>query len=354
MKAAGMKVLMTADAVGGVWTYALELIRALPRAEFALAVMGPPMSAEQRLEARALGVALYESAYRLEWMDDSWDDVRAAGGWLLDIAAAFRPDIVHLNGYAHGVLPWNAPVVMVGHSCVNSWWEAVKGEPAGWDRYSEAVRAGLQAADVVVAPSRAMLAALERHYGVRGGMAIPNGRSLAIPPEPKQELVFAAGRLWDEAKNIRALTAVARSLPWPVYVAGDSSGPRPPASVAFEGVHLLGRLGPRELARWYARAAIYALPARYEPFGLTVLEAALAGCALVLGDIPSLRENWDGAAVFVNDASLGAALGGLIRDAPRRTALQEAARERARRFSPAAMAAGYEQAYAAAEALCAS
>ncbi len=33
------------------------------------------------------------------------------------------------------------------------------------------------------------------------------------------------------------------------------------------------------------------LPARYEPFGLSVLEAALSGCALVLGDIPSLRES---------------------------------------------------------------
>lgn len=30
-----------------------------------------------------------------------------------------------------------------------------------------------------------------------------------------------------------------------------------------------------------------------------MLEAAAAGCALVLGDIPSLREHWDGAAEFV-------------------------------------------------------
>ena len=46
-------------------------------------------------------------------------------------------------------------------------------------------------------------------------------------------------------------------------------------------------------------AAIYALPARYEPFRLEVLEAAAPGCALVLGDIASLRELWDGAALFV-------------------------------------------------------
>ena len=52
--------------------------------------------------------------------------------------------------------------------------------------------------------------------------------------------------------------------------------------------------------RGIARAAIYALPAHYEPFGLSILEAAMSGCALVLGDIPSLREIWGDAAVFVH------------------------------------------------------
>jgi glycosyltransferase involved in cell wall biosynthesis len=48
------------------------------------------------------------------------------------------------------------------------------------------------------------------------------------------------------------------------------------------------------------RAAIFAHPALYEPFGLCVLEAARARCCLVLSDIPSLRELWDGAAVFID------------------------------------------------------
>jgi glycosyltransferase involved in cell wall biosynthesis len=64
-------------------------------------------------------------------------------------------------------------------------------------------------------------------------------------------------------------------------------------------VRQLGHLSNHQLRDWYRRAAIYALPARYEPFGLSVLEAARAGCALVLGDIASLRENWHGAALFV-------------------------------------------------------
>jgi glycogen synthase len=84
------------------------------------------------------------------------------------------------------------------------------------------------------------------------------------------------------------------------------------------------------------RAAIYALPARYEPFGLSILEAAQRGCALVLGDIESLRENWTGAAVFVppDDVDeLGRTIRRLIAEPETRRALGSTARRRARRFS---------------------
>src|SRR6202162_3625024 len=48
-----------------------------------------------------------------------------------------------------------------------------------------------------------------------------------------------------------------------------------------------------------AAAAIFVAPASYEPFVLSILEATLSICALILGDISSLRENWNGAASFV-------------------------------------------------------
>jgi glycosyltransferase involved in cell wall biosynthesis len=90
-------------------------------------------------------------------------------------------------------------------------------------------------------------------------------------------------------------------------------------------------------------------PARYEPFGLAVLEAALSGCALVLGDIPSLRETWEGAAEFAppdDDAALAARVRALAADGPRRAALSASARERALAFGPARMAEGYLDVYA--------
>jgi glycosyltransferase involved in cell wall biosynthesis len=97
-----------------------------------------------------------------------------------------------------------------------------------------------------------------------------------------------------------------------------------------------------------SRAAILVLPARYEPFGLSALEAGLSGCALVLGDIPSLREIWHEAAIFVDpDDTLGFtnALNSLVEDARRRKDFGRRARARALTFSPHQMANEYLTAY---------
>lgn len=353
-----MKLLMTADAVGGVWTYALELARALAPygIEIALAIMGNPPSSMQRRELRAVpNVTLYESRYKLEWMDDPWPDVDAAGDWLLDLDANVAPDIVHLNGYAHAALAWNAPKLVVCHSCVLSWWQAVKGEPAPgiWCTYRQRVSDGVHAADYLVAPSETMLSAIISLYGRPScpTLVVPNGRDAALfPPREKHPYIFSAGRLWDEAKNIAALESVSSSLEWPVYVAGNSRGagtsaqPQP----SIRHCHSLGFLDARELSGWLASASIFCLPARYEPFGLGALEAALAGCALVLGDIPSLREIWDSAAIFAppdDHEALAAALARLIENSSYRRKCASRARLRAAAFTPMRMAQRYLSIY---------
>ena len=350
---------MTADTVGGVWTYALDLARgfALLGHAVTLATMGAPLSPEQWAEARdTTNLDIRESGYKLEWMDDPWKDVAHAGEWLLALEQETRPDIVHLNGFAHGTLPWQAPTLVVAHSCVLTWWRAVKGEDApmpDWSRYHAAVQGGLRAADAVAAPTQAMADTLNAAYGPLPAdvTIIPNGRDSAhYHSAAKEPFLLTAGRLWDEAKNVRALAAVAPRLPWPVYVAGDTAEPGladKPTDTA-PCLHALGRLSPPALADWMARAAIYALPARYEPFGLSALEAALSGCALVLGDIPTLREVWGDAALFVapNDTdALEAALTCLVEDPAKRERLAAAATARTRRYTVRRMAAGYQRLY---------
>src|ERR1700759_836357 len=118
------RILMTTDCVGGVWNYSLDLAEGLAPygVQIGLATMGPPPSRSQRVEAAGIAnIEIFESNYKLEWMDSPWAEVDAASIWLADLARNFRPDIIHLNGFSHAALNWNAPVVMVAHSCVRSW-----------------------------------------------------------------------------------------------------------------------------------------------------------------------------------------------------------------------------------------
>jgi len=349
------RVLMTTDTLSGVWTYALELTRALGERgiEVSLTTMGAPLSPSQREEVREIGaLEVYEGGYKLEWMENPWDDVRKAGEWLLRLEERIEPEVVHLNDYAHGALAWRAPVLIAGHWCRLSWRQATQGRatPEEYDRYRREVARGLAAAEIVMAPTRAMLQSLKENYGdLRDGRVAPDGRDPAyFTPAAKHEFVFSAGRLCDEAKNIAALGRIAPHLLWPVLVAGEQ--PHPGGGAAELGnIHLLGQLSPQRMAAWLSHAAIFSLPAHYEPFGLTALEAGLAGCALVLGDIPSLREVWGEAALFVppdDENALCRVIEELIADPDWRAAYSARARRRALEFTPGRMAEVYLAAYA--------
>src|SRR5205085_12026072 len=169
---------------------------------------------------------------------------------------------------------------------------------------------------------------------------VPNGREISFRHVAKEPFIFSSGRLWDEAKNISTLAGIASELAWPVNVAGDTHEPGG-KSISFTNVRLLGRLNASQMAEQFERASIYCLPVRYEPFGLSALEAALAGCALVLGDIPSQREIWADTALYVRPEDtdgLEGALRMLIEDESLRLELAAQARSRALMFSPQRMA----------------
>ncbi|MBV8054933.1 MAG: glycosyltransferase family 4 protein [Deltaproteobacteria bacterium] len=350
------RVLMTADAIGGVWTYAVELAKCLTAhdIEIAVATMGIRPSRNQSAElTRIPRTFLFESDFKLEWMNNPWSDVERAGAWLLDIEDSFRPDIVHLNGYVHAALPWHVPVVVIAHSCVLSWWKAVRGieAPSEWALYRRLVRLGILAADAVIAPSQAMLKEIHCWYGKpRREAVIPNGRDPHLfRPSEKYAYVFSVGRLWDDAKNISALDAIADELEWPVFIAGDRISPNGDILQMSKST-MLGRLSPTHLSEWLGAAPICTLPARYEPFGLCELEAGLSGCALVLGDIESLRETWHDAALFISPedhAGLRDALNHLIRSPKLLNNLAQRAYQRALAFDSERMTKAYLEIYRA-------
>ena len=195
-------------------------------------------------------------------------------------------------------------MLVVAHSCVLSWWQAVY----------HAVRSG-------------GLGTLRQPRGRRVGCGRPGGRSVArqcsIALSKSTTVLMTAqdrgdlngrdsrGMVKPDKRPSVIVSAVSgtkrrTSTPWTASPPGSTGRCRSPAhrnglmaARAAEEPPCLGVVPSDELVRLYGDASIFALPARYEPFGLSILEAALSGCALVLGDIPSLRELWAGAAVFV-------------------------------------------------------
>jgi glycosyltransferase involved in cell wall biosynthesis len=135
----------------------------------------------------------------------------------------------------------------------------------------------------------------------------------------------------------------------PVYAAGSCAGPNG-ASIDLRAVRCLGAVDSEDVRLHFASAAVFASTALYEPFGLAVLEAAQSATPLVLSDIATFRELWDGAAIFVephDPVALAETLRALLTSAERRARLGELARVRAARFSARAMAAGVLRAYRA-------
>lgn len=357
MSAGISHVFMTADAVGGVWTYAIDLAQGLAMrgVRTTLAVLGPsPGPAQRRAAGKVRGLDLIDTGLALDWTAERRDEVALAGRRIAELAAASGADLVHLNSPALAAeARFAQPVVGACHSCLSTWWSAVRGgdPPEDFRWRIEALARGYAACDGLVAPTAAFAQATEAAYGRRPAVVL-NGRApaAAAPVAKSHELVFTAGRLWDEGKNAATLDAVARELACPVFAAGPTRGPNG-AEASLPSLHLLGQLDDAAMHYWLCRARVFASLARYEPFGLSALEAAQVGCALVLSDIATFRELWDGAAIFVapdDVAGAAEALRRLTRDRELAERLGAAAKARAAAFSLEVMAEEVLQAYAAA------
>ena len=114
-------------------------------------------------------------------------------------------------------------------------------------------------------------------------------------------------------------------------------------TAALNAAQTVGVLDAAAMTERLNEAAVFASLALYEPFGLGVLEAAQAGCALVLSDIPTFRELWTGVAVFVAPGDAEAVAGVLDRllDDPIETErLGRLAAARAATFTVKAMTEG--------------
>ena len=374
-----MKLLLETDSIGGVWTFTLRLADALRAAghHVVIAAQGPGLTADQQAQAQAAADVVASWSTRLEWEPDCDDDeLEAAGNWLRALCDTHRIDVAHLCSFAHAARPtWPCARLLTVHSDITTWWHSVHGEapPPMYDRYRQRVRAAAQRVDGLAFVSHAHrdqfhrmhpgLSPREGHRRAATGVVyaglpeaatsrrVPRLSGTRPRPEP---VAFAAGRFDDDGKNLAALAAVAERLGPRLRLAGDFAAEPGSAAAdhpAFANATRLGRLSPESVLREMSAASVFLSPSRYEPYGLAALEAASSGCALVLSDIPTYRELWDGAALFAPTGDAGAwgdAVDAVLATPERRRHLLQAASANAAGRTASRTAKAYLDLYAAA------
>jgi glycogen(starch) synthase len=359
-------VLVTADTMSGSWTYTRELVTGLVTRgiRVTLVSFGEIPLPEQIAWMDLLhGLEYRPTAFRLEWMDDARHDLPESSEFLVNLAREVQPDLLHLHQFCHGDLAIDIPRVVMAHGDLISWSEAVQGctpRPTPWLKwYRETIMRGIAAADAVVAPSACMLSTLISTYNrPRRATIIYPGRNPIFfnPYVSKDDSVLSVGRLLDAGKQVFLLTQ--HTQPFSVCIVGAEQTvpmPRIPiradvkVATAQSCVAIRGPQTEAQLRALYSRAAVYAATARYEPLGLSALEAAFSRCAIVANDIPSFREIWGDAALYfrTNDArSLAEILRKLDADRVMRHAYADRAYARARdRFTTKRMIDDYLDLY---------
>ncbi|MGE5435730.1 MAG: glycosyltransferase family 4 protein [Syntrophothermus sp.] len=340
------KILITSDAIGGVWNFSIDLCKYLSKEDISviIALTGEPLTSEQKKEVSNLpNVTLQYKNYKLEWMPDSLSDIEHSIKWIAYLVHLFRPDVLHFNSFSFAAGNFDLPIVLTAHSDVYSWYDAVKNSRPHieWDNYYSNVKEGLGKADVVTAPSNNMKEYIERFYGTKNIKVIYNGRdSKLFSRRKKENYILSNGRIWDEAKNHKVLIEAASELMIPVLIAGEYKSNDlynlPP------NVTLLGKLSNEEIAKYLSKALLYVHTAKYEPFGLAPLEAGLSKCALVLNDISSLREIWgDNALFFSNKNELISIINELLSNEQLLKTYSEKAYNKALEYSLDRMGANY-------------
>ena len=352
-----MRVLLTTDTVGGVWTYTKVLTEGLliHGHSVALVSFGASPTVDQLswaadLQNHSRNTFRYISSdLPLEWMPEN-DRVHETGAaLLLQVASEFQPDLLHSNQFCFGNLDLAVPRLVVAHSDVLSW--AVACAPAGlpssaWlDRYIHLVQSGLAGADMLVAPTEWMLHAAAAHFDLPPRQQIiHNGRTLPgiDVTAPRFKQAITAGRMDDPSKNLAALCQVNSC---PVLIAG-SSGHKAQTANLPAAISFLGYVSELHLFDLFRGSRVYIAASLYEPFGLAPLEAALCGCAIVAHDIASLREVWGSAALYFRTyTELEQHLHSLLNDDAFFTHTQALSLQRARTYTAEAMTAKYIDLY---------
>ena len=245
-------------------------------------------------------------------------------------------------------MTWRAPVRAV--ATVHDIWPFVAPAPSAHVRAREQTqyRVAAERAASIIAVSSFTKRELVAHLNVAAEriVVIPQG---VPPPLPVRTPALVAGSKRyvlfvgevEPRKDVSTLLAAVRRLPdgmrrdTALVIAGRSRGVDG-GSVPGIRLVLTGEIADdAKLAAWYAGAAAFAFPSKYEGFGLPVLEAMSYGAPVVASDAASIPEVGGDAALYFpcGDAdALAAALARVLQDDALAARLSAAGKARAAQF----------------------
>ena len=321
-----MRILFTADPNGAGWSHTASLARALARRDEDVLVMafGAEPTPGRRSEMEADGVRLVTIPIPGPTTDPNF--VSAARQALTMMVEEWKPVVVQIDRCSFGDLELEVPKVLT----------VAADKTARVSRGRGPARKGLLGADAVVSPTRALAEEISRRFEYRRPISmIQPGLEMGDQPisfsatKNKRSGIIFYGRTDEKADGFDLLLEATRQMGGDVQLRIGGEGNRPPLP---GWVTDLGFFGADERATHFGHAEIAVLPSRDEPFGLLSVEAALAGCALLLSDTPAYRELWHGAAVLVkpdDPAALAEAIKSLMTDTRKREECARLCRARA-------------------------
>ena len=213
------------------------------------------------------------------------------------------------------------------------------------ERFARQAREAAAGADLIIAVSAFTAKQIEAHLKVPAERirVIHHGVVLRpIPALPREKVVLCVGAI-QRRKNQAMLVRAFRAMPedWRLVLAGSQGFEAAEtlneiaASPRAAQIEVTGYVTDAELARWYARASIFAFASLDEGFGMPALEAMAAGIPVIATTRSALPEVCGDAAMLVNpqnEEELAAALVLLATDEGRRRYLVERGRYRAEQF----------------------